>query len=225
MSRPDRVYAVIPAYNEESTVQCVVTSTLPHVDAVFVIDDGSSDNTAQNAALAGAQVISHVLNRGLGAALSTGFAAALEEGADAVVTLDADLQHDPSEIPRLISALSGGAHVVIGSRKASYATIPWYRRIAQMLGNIFTWALFGAWVSDSQSGFRAMTRHGLQTMQLKTSRMEVSSEIIAEARRHRLCLVEVPITAIYTEYSLSKGQSFFVGMKTLLRLIFHRIAS
>jgi len=101
--------------------------------------------------------------------------------------------------------------------------MPWYRQIAQVLGNVVTLVLFGAWVTDSQSGFRAFTRHALSQIQIKTNRMEVSSELVAETKRHRLKLAEVPIKAIYTEYSLSKGQSFLVGMKTLVKLVLRRI--
>jgi hypothetical protein len=101
--------------------------------------------------------------------------------------------------------------------------MPWYRQVANVLGNLVTFVLFGAWVTDSQSGFRAFNRHALQQIQIKTNRMEVSSELIAEAKRHKLKLVEVPIKAIYTDYSLSKGQSFFVGIKTLVKLVLRRI--
>jgi hypothetical protein len=92
-----------------------------------------------------------------------------------------------------------------------------------MLGNLATLVLFGAWVSDSQSGFRAFTRFALSKMNVRTNHMEVSSEIVAEARRHDLAVAEVPITAIYTDYSLSKGQSALVGLKTLFKLIVRRL--
>jgi len=169
-------------------------------------------------------VITHSVNRGLGASLGTGFAAAQYLGADAVITLDADGQHDPAEIKKFIEAIEHGADVVIGSRMLTgFEGMPWYRQVAQILGNLVTFCLFGAWVTDSQSGFRAFTRFALEKIQIKTNRMEVSSEIIAETKRHKLNLVEVPIKAIYTDYSLSKGQSFFVGLKTLVKLVVRRI--
>lgn len=219
-----KIVALIPAYNEETTIASVLTRTQPFVDQIIVVNDGSSDRTAQIAQTHGATVMSHIINRGLGAAIGTGFAAAKQIGADVVITLDADGQHDPIEIKTFVQAIEGGADVVIGSRMLTgFKGMPWYRQVAQILGNLVTFFLFGAWVTDSQSGFRAFTKHALSKIQIKTNRMEVSSELVAETKRHRLQLVEVPIKAIYTEYSLSKGQSFFVGIKTLIKLVLRRI--
>ena len=102
--------------------------------------------------------------------------------------------------------------------------MPFHRRVANTIGNLVTLLLFGAWVTDSQSGFRAFTRYAIEKIQIKTNRMEVSSELIAEAKRNGLKLVEVPIKAIYTQYSLSKGQNFFVGLKTVLKLVVRRLS-
>jgi len=218
-----RVIAVIPAYNEESTILEVIKQVLPKVTEVIVVDDGSKDNTRRLAEKAGVTVVSHAINRGLGAALSTGFVAAEKLKADVVVTLDADGQHDPEELNRLVKAIEAGADVVIGSRMIDHKGMPWYRVLAQMLGNTATFILFGAWVTDSQSGFRAFKIEALKKMHLHTNRMEISSEIVAEIKRAGLYLVEVPITAIYTDYSLSKGQSWLVGLKTLIKLVIRRL--
>lgn len=233
-----KVVAIIPAYNEEKTIAEVLQNTRGFVDSIIVVDDGSGDQTAEIARAHGAIVVSHLINRGLGAAIGTGFEAAGRFGADVVITLDADGQHDPREINKFIVAIQNGADVVIGSRmmRAVQAGgknvfeqdglgMPWHRKIAQTIGNVATLILFGAWVSDSQSGFRAFTSHALSKIALKTNRMEVSSEIIAEARRNKLRIVEVPIKAIYTDYSLSKGQSFFVGLKTLIKLVLRRLTN
>lgn len=219
-----RVIAVIPAYNEATTVADVLRKTAPLVDGVIVVDDGSTDATAEVSRDAGAIVVRHALNRGLGAALGTGFSAAQALGADAVITLDADGQHDPDEIPTLVQALRDGADFVIGSRLiAPTGGMPWYRVVANWLGNITTLVLFGAWVSDSQSGFRALNRRALKEVRVRSNRMEVSCELVAEARRHHWKLKEVPIKAIYTTYSLSKGNNMFVGVRTLAKLVFHRL--
>ena len=219
-----KIFAVIPAYNEETTIAEVLQKTKPFVNGIIVVNDGSHDRTAEIANSHGAVVVSHVINRGLGAAIGTGFAASKKLGVDMIVTLDADGQHDPDEIKKFVDAVEKGADVVIGSRMLTgFKGIPWYRRVAQVLGNLVTFFLFGAWVTDSQSGYRAFTREALEKIQIRTNRMEVSSELIAEVKRHRLKLVEVPIKAIYTDYSLSKGQSFFVGLKTLCKLVFRRI--
>lgn len=220
-----KVIALIPAYNEEKTIADVLTRTKPFVDGIIVVDDGSSDRTAQIARVQGATVVHHVINRGLGAAIGTGVVAARELGADAVVTLDADGQHDPAEIKKFIVAIEQGADVVIGSRMLTgFVGMPVRRRIAQVMGNLVTFLLFGVWVTDSQSGFRAFTGYALSKIQIRTNRMEVSSELLAETKRNHLRLVEVPIKAIYTHYSLSKGQNFFVGLKTLLKLVMRRLS-
>ncbi len=218
-----KLTAVIPAYNEETTIADVLKNTRPFVDEMIVVNDGSRDRTAEIARTYGAVVVSHVINRGLGAAIGTGFALATKCHADVVITLDGDGQHDSSKIPAFVAAIEKGADVVIGSRMLVRTGMPWYRQVANILGNLFTFLLFGAWVTDSQSGFRAFTAFALRQIEIKTNRMEVSSELIAEAKRNKLTLVEVPIPAIYTEYSLSKGQSFTVGLKTLLKLVIRRI--
>ena len=245
------IIVIIPAYNEEKTVGLVVKQIFQmfHVPCsmfhVLVIDDGSADKTAQVAREAGATVFSHPINRGLGAALATGIEGALRllynapqpplklrggEGG-VIVMLDADGQHNPAELARVIEPIvKGGAEVVIGSRfiKAlkhksikALSKIPLSRHAANLCGNFFTWLLFGIWVSDSQSGFRAFSATAVSKLQLRTSTMEVSSEIIREIARLKLRLVEVPITVRYTEYSLSKatGQGFFRGLETLWKLI------
>ncbi len=218
-----KVVAVIPAYKEETTIADVLERTRSFVDEMIVVNDGSPDQTAEVAKAHGAIVVSHIINRGLGAAIGTGFAAAQKYGADMVVTLDADGQHDPTEIPKFVDAIKQGADVVIGSRMLTRTGMPWYRQVANLLGNISTLVLFGAYVTDSQSGFRAFTKNALSKIEIKTNRMEVSSELIAEAKAHGFKIVEVPIKAIYTDYSLSKGQSFFVGIKTLLKLVLRRL--
>ncbi len=218
-----KTIAIIPAYNEEKTIAEVLDGARVFVDEIIVINDGSSDRTEEIALSKNAIVVSHIINRGLGAAIGSGFDAALLRGADIAITLDADGQHDPAEIPKFIRKIIDGADVVIGSRMLSPGGMPWYRRIANRLGNMVTLFLFGAYVTDSQSGFRAFNKTALQKIKIKTNRMEVSSEIIAEAKTKKLKLVEVPIKAIYTDYSLSKGQGFFVGIKTLLKLVLRRI--
>ena len=217
-----RVIALIPAYNEATTIAEVIKRTKPFVDRVIVIDDGSSDETKKIAKESGAYVVSHSMNRGLGAAIGTGMEVAKRLNADVAVTLDADGQHDPSEIPRFVDALEEGAEMVVGSRMLTRTGMPWYRQVANFLGNIVTFILFGMWVTDSQSGFRAFSRRALEQLEVRTNRMAVSSELIAQAKQKRLRFAEIPIRAIYTTYSLSKGQNFFVGLKTLGKLVLRR---
>jgi glycosyltransferase involved in cell wall biosynthesis len=213
---------VVPAYNEATTIKRVLDAVKSLHDVV-VIDDGSTDGTGEVARAGGATILRHVVNRGLGAALRTGFAYAISQKKyDAVVTLDADGQHDPAEIPNFISALSEDVDVVIGRRE--FSDMPLIRQAYNATGAIITSALFGGPLTDSQSGFRAFRVSKLRDFRLMTSRMEISSEIIAEAYRVGAKIKQIPISIKYTEYSMSKGQGFFEGLRTLWRLILKSFA-
>lgn len=219
-----KTIAVIPAYNEASVIADVVRRALSFADEVVVVDDGSSDRTGEIARTAGAQVYTHVINRGLGATLATGLAAGLKRGGDILVTLDADGQHDPAEIPNFVKVIQDrGVDAVIGSRLLHGEGMPLIRRLYNRFGNLFTYVLFGVWVTDSQSGFRAFTRHGAKQIDIRTNRMEVSSEIVKEIHDKKLAFCEIPCTVKYTEYSMSKGQSFTVGIATAIKLILRRL--
>lgn len=214
---------VVPAYNEEQTVGQVITSLTPYANCIVVVDDGSNDSTVEVAKAAGALVISHRINRGVGAALGTGIAAALQLGAEAVVTCDADGQHLAEDIPRLLRPIQEGiADVTLGTRTSDRAQMPVRRRMYNWIGNALTYVLFGIWVKDSQCGFRAFSRSAAEVLEIRCDRMEALSEMIKEIKRHQLRYVEVPIVPIYTDYSMSKGQSFIVGIATAFRLLLQR---
>jgi glycosyltransferase involved in cell wall biosynthesis len=218
---------VIPAYNEEATVAQVVREAVRVADAVVVVDDGSRDRTSALAGEAGAIVVRHAVNRGLGGALGTGIAAAVKLGADAVVTMDADGQHRAADAERVFARLEqGDVEFVIGSRMLpgveGAGKMPIHRVLFNAVGNALTYLLFGVWVTDSQSGLRGLSRAAAETIDLRTNGMEVSSEFIKELRERRWRMAEIAIPAIYTEYSLSKGQSFLVGVKTAAKLILRR---
>lgn len=225
MRRPN-IIAVIPAYNESERVGTVIRAIKKEsiISHVIVVDDGSQDDTSRAANVFGAKIIRHSKNRGLGATLETGFRAARAFNPDGVVTIDADGQHDVSEIGKLIRPiLDGSADVVIGSRTVGGGGMPILRRIAVFFGNVLTWVLFGVWSTDTQSGYRAFSKRALSVLRLRSQRMEVSSEIFQKIRRHDLRFVEVPIRPIYTEYSMAKGQklsnSLHVTWKLLLRAV------
>jgi len=216
-----KVIVVIPAWNEERTIGEVVRSVVNQAKVV-VVDDGSGDRTAKRASEAGALVIRHAANRGLGAALGTGIAAALRLGAEAIATMDADGQHSAEDLPAMFDpVLAGRAELVIGTRFSGKGHMPLIRRLANRVGNLVTKIFFGIRVSDSQSGFRAFSQRAARELIIRTDGMEVSSEIMAEAREKKWRLIETPIRAVYTSYSLSKGQGFFLGMRTLARLTIH----
>jgi glycosyltransferase involved in cell wall biosynthesis len=218
---------VIPAYNEERTIADVVSSAVKIADRVVVVDDGSRDGTGKLAKAAGAIVVRHAINRGLGAALGTGIEAAVRLNADAVVTMDADGQHLAEDAAKVFDRLGqGDVELVLGSRMkrgTESGNMPVHRVLFNTIGNLLTFVLFGRWVTDSQSGLRGLSAKAASTLDLRTNGMEVSSEFIKVSKDKRWRLDEVPIKAIYTDYSLSKGQNFFVGVKVAIRLIFRRL--
>ena len=216
-----RTAAIIPAWNEERAIAGVVHETLKYVDTVIVVDDGSTDRTVACARTAGAVIVSHALNSGPGAATMTGICAARLLNIDAVVTIDADGQHNPNDIPRLLEPIERDeADVVIGTRfRGPKNVIPIVRRIFNGIGNIFTYIVTGKYVSDSQSGLKALGPRAVQRMNLHLSGYEFCSEIIREVVQHRWRVTEVPIKVVYSEYTMAKGQSFSRGVITACKML------
>lgn len=221
-----KLLVIIPAFNEASIIGNTIQGVRHSLKEakILVVNDGSSDATGAVAEKAGAMVVSHPINRGLGGALGTGLYWAKEKDVDFTVTFDADGQHDPSDILKVLEPITAGtADVVIGTRtKSGWSEIPWDRKIVLTLSNWLTWWLFGITTTDSTSGLRAFNRKAIEQIQIKTDQMEVSNEFFYEIKRCKLKLEEVPIKVRYTEYSRSKGQknsnAVNVGVKLLLRL-------
>jgi hypothetical protein len=206
---------VVPAYNEASTIASVVLAATKHVDEVFVIDDGSDDDTVSRAKTAGATVIEHGENRGYGAALKTGFRVAAENGAKQLVVLDGDGQHDPDDIPELLAKQrQSGAEIVIGSRFLGDARtqMPAYRRVGLGTINVLTNLSLGvvrreSWVSDTQSGFRVYGERAIGTLANDDTigdHMEASTDILYHAHHHDHEITEV---GIEINYDVSEGNS------------------
>jgi len=215
-----RTVAVIPAYNEGTRIANVVTSVMRYADAVVVVDDGSADGTGPAAAAAGATVVTHRSNCGAGAATMTGIEAARRMGAEAIITIDADEQHDPKDIPELLKPLrEGRADIVFADRFAKKNNIPFIRRFFNVLGNIVTVFATGKWLSDSQCGYKAFGPRAIRDVDLKMSGFEFCTEIVRESVRHKWILVQVPIKVVYSEYSLAKGQSFANGVRTAFKIL------
>ena len=194
-----KVVAAIPCYNEERFIGDVVHRASNYVDEVIVIDDGSRDGTSKVAREAGACVVNHPSNGGYGESIKSCFHVARECKADVLVILDGDGQHNPDELPRVLSPiLSGEADMVIGSRFMCRTNhVPRYRKLGI---DTITW-LFNIGspvkVSDSQSGFRAYGHKILDTVTIIESGMGVSVELLVEARKRNCVILEVPISCEY----------------------------
>lgn len=214
------VIAVIPAYNEAKRIAGVVGHTRQFVDCVVVVDDGSSDTTADVARRAGATVVSHPQNCGAGAATMTGIDAARALDADVIVTLDADEQHDPNDIPALLQPIKDNrADIVFANRFGQRNRIPLIRRLFNAVGNLVTFATTGKWVHDSQCGFKVFGPRAVREVRIRMSGYEFCTELVREAVQHKWRIAQVPIKVLYSQYTLAKGQSFANGVKTAFRIL------
>lgn len=202
------IFVVIPAFNESIQIIPVINSIQNTGSFVIVVDDGSTDDTAQRAADAGAIVLRHVVNRGQGAALQTGIEYALLKGAAIIVTYDADGQHDPADLEKLVTPIREGlADVALGSRFLEHIDeVPHSRRLLLRAAVLFTRITSGLKLTDTHNGYRAFSRAAAQKISIRLDRMAHASEILDQIRIHDLKYVEVPVRIRYTEYSRQKGQ-------------------
>ena len=192
-----RIVALIPGYNEGPRIGSVVWAAFEHLP-VIVVDDGSSDDTAARAREAGATVLEQRPNQGKGAALRMGFRHAIAAGYDAVLTLDADGQHDPTEIPRFLEAwaIETRPDLVIGRR--NFRVMPPMRRLSNELGGrAFSWAV-GRPIPDNQSGYRLVGRRLMDaTLASDEHGFEFEVEVITTCIRLWGTIAWVPIRTIY----------------------------
>ena len=224
-ARPQRVVRTLvamPAYNEESAIAKTVLGARRHADAVLVVDDGSEDETVAIAEALGAIVIRHEVNRGYGAALQTIFSTARSLGAEELVIIDADGQHNPGEIPALLDELRRGNDVVIGSRfvAGKGEGIPAYRKVGmKVLDTATAMAGSGLSVSDSQSGFRAYGRHAIEAIRINGEGMSAGSEILIQISDHHLRVAEVPVRVRYDIAGTSSENPVSHGVGVLMNVV------
>jgi glycosyltransferase involved in cell wall biosynthesis len=188
------IAAVIPAYQAAPSVGAVVRGALDHVTEVLVVDDGSTDGTAEEARRAGARVVSHSCNLGKGAALSTAFRDLFGRGFDAVLTLDADGQHLPEEIPKLLAAITDTeGDLVLGIRDHLFGEMGTVRRLSNRLSSKAISVAAGQHLTDIQTGFRIYSRRLIDTVGFPEARFEAESAVVVRAARRGFKVVTVPV--------------------------------
>lgn len=223
-----RAIIIVPAFNEAKILYSVLKNLPSKINGLskietLVVNDGSTDETIEQAKKAKVKVVNHLINRGLGAAIKTGLDFAKAHNYDILITFDGDGQHNPHDINEIVKPIiKKEADLVIGSRFKKNQNAPLDRLIINWLANTATLIFFGVFTSDSQSGLRAFSKKAILLINYKADRMDFSSELLLEAKRNKLVIKEVPTTLIYTEYSRKKGQkninSINIFAKFLVRL-------
>ncbi len=231
-NQKSRFAFVIPVYNHAGTVANVILRTQAMGFPVFVVNDGSTDNTRHEIKdIKGLRIIDHKINMGKGAALISGFAAAAVE-ADWAITIDADGQHYPEDAPKLIAAIPEGARaIVVGAREGMIEKhVPWTSRFGRKFSNFWVWLSGGPVLSDSQSGMRLYPLPEAIVLPVKARRFQFEVEILVQARRKGLPVLETPVRVLYSPGGARISHfrpfvDFIRNSSTFTRLIFTRIFS
>jgi glycosyltransferase involved in cell wall biosynthesis len=221
---------VIPAYNEQRVISKVIKDSLSvfkkafHKVTVVVIDDASTDHTAESAKKAGAIVVQHIINQGAGGATLTGLRFAKKHSFDYVITMDADGQHHPKDaLNCLDETIKSSSDLLIGSRLIGSEDMPKLKKFFTWGGSLLTFILFGVKVSDSQSGLRVFSRKTINELEWKSTGYEFCNEMLWRAKQAKLKISEYPIQVIYTDYSKSRGQNKWNSVNVIKSLIRQRI--
>lgn len=194
-----KIAVIIPAYNAGNTIAELIERTSIFIgrEDIVVVDDGSSDHTLETAEKSGATILRHQANMGKGEALKTGFGYVRNRDYQAVITLDADLQHDPESIPDLVQRAAGFSGIIIGTRRRDLKIMPFARWLTNNLTSAIVSVLAGQTIRDSQSGYRLITSQVLRSTRLDSKRYDLESEILIKARRKGFEIAETPIATIY----------------------------
>lgn len=213
-------FAVIPAYNEEEHLEQVIKETKKYVQNIIVVDDGSKDQTPKIAEDNKAILLKHIVNLGKGATLKTGCDHALKLGADKIVVLDADAQHDPNKIPEFLEALNDNNGIIFGYRKLS-ETMPFILRFGNWFISKTTKFLYNLDLYDTQCGYRAFTADAYKKIRWDSSDYGMESEMITKVGKHRLKYSQVPLQTIYLDKY--KGTTILDGVKIVLKMMKWRL--
>ncbi|MEL6123829.1 MAG: glycosyltransferase family 2 protein [Bacteroidota bacterium] len=217
----DDIYIVIPAKDEDRYIVSLVNQIQDlGFRKIVIVNDHSTDRTKQLAEeIEGLVVLDHVINLGAGASTQTGIAYAVSQKAKIIVTIDADLQHNPKDIRRLVSCLEDkGCDLVIGSRFLQPNDIPRSRIIYNRIANLVSFLLTGAFLTDSQSGLKAIGQNLSKKLDLTYDGFEFCMEIIKQARVNGCDIIEIPVDVRYTAETTAKGQNLRSGVNMITRL-------
>lgn len=214
------IFAVIPAYNEESNIKKVISETKKYVSNLVVVDDGSKDKTIEEARKERVIVLKHITNLGKGATLKTGCDYAVMHGAQKIIVLDADAQHEPSQIPNFLNELKD-VDVVLGYRRLN-EEMPFVLKFGNWFINKTTKLLYGINLHDTQCGYRAFTADAYKKIRWKSSSYSMESEMLANMGKKSLKYKEIPIETIYTDKY--KGTTIIDGIKIVCNLFFWRLS-
>lgn len=220
-------YVILPAYNEATRIQPVIEEIAEKGYKMVIVNDGSSDNTlevikeSKRKYPESIHIYSHIINRGVGVAMQTGFDAVLKYNPRFIVNMDSDGQHDADDLENVLEPLvTGRAQAVIGVRPLK--DMPLSRNIANAIMNLLTRIFYKVDVSDSQTGFRAITIDALKKININARGYLISSEFIREVNDNKIPFEEVPIRTIYTPETQAKGTNVTVAFKILIQMIRHQ---
>ena len=223
----NNTFIVIPAYNEEKSIGRVLKDLKDSgYNNLVVVDDGSHDFTSKIAEAHNAHLVRHSFNRGQGASLKTGIDYALQQGANILVTFDADGQFKVDEIKGMIEPVyNKEVDITLGSRfLGKTENIPKLKKLTLKGGILFTYLFSNIKLTDTHNGFKAISREAAQKMKISQDRMAHASEMIDEIKNKKLRYKEIPVTVIYTDYSKEKGQSIFNSLRIVFHLIIEKLS-
>ena len=223
----ERTYVILPAYNEATRIQPVIEEIAEMGYKMVIVNDGSSDNTlevikdSQRKYPESIFIYSHIINRGVGMAMQTGFEAVLKYNPKFIVNMDSDGQHSAEDLENVLEPLvTGRAQAVIGVRPLK--DMPLSRNFANSIMNLLTRIIYRVNVSDSQTGFRAITAEALDKISINARGYLISSEFIREVNDNNIPFEEVPIKTIYTPETQAKGTNVTEAFKILIQMIKHQ---
>ena len=229
VSKEDKksTYVILPAYNEATRIQPVIEEIAQKGYKMVIVNDGSSDNTlevimeSQKKYPSQIFIYSHIINRGVGVAMQTGFDAVLKYNPKYIVNMDSDGQHSADDLENVLEPLiTGKAQAVIGVRPLE--DMPLSRNFANKVMNLLTRIFYRVNVSDSQTGFRAITLDALEKININAQGYLISSEFIREVHDNNIPFAEVPIQTIYTPETQAKGTNVTEALKILIQMIKHQ---